>query len=217
MPWIDYVTSLEELDSQPAFIILYPSGLSGEFLASALTDSIDSIAKPTVEHKETGRTVYREFFNHALKNDSRICINTDELIYRVNVARNLFKGDHYVILAHPNDMSIKFINQYLNNRPLIEITMNNLISRKFAAKAAIAKIQSGVPLEGYLSRQPVANYQHFRHLQIEWTDLILDRPGEIFDVVQHFVGLSGDRARFEQAVMAYRKRNQDLIKEAHEI
>jgi len=217
MPWIDYVTSLEELDSQPAFIILYPSGLSGEFLASALTDSIDSIAKPRVEHKETGRTVYREFFNHALKNDYRIRINTDELIYRVNVAKNLFKGDHYVILAHPNDASIEFIDQYLNNRPLIEITMNNPISRKFAAKAAVAKIQSGVSLEGYLFRPPVTNYRHTRHLQIEWADLILDRPGEIFDVIQHFVGLSGDRAQFEQAVMAYRERNQDLIKEAHEI
>jgi hypothetical protein len=216
MPWVDYIKSLEDLNKQPAFIILYSSGASGEFLAVALTDSITTIAQPEVSTCDSGRTIYREFFAHELKKGTW-GINETELIYRANIARNLFKGEHYIILAHPRGDSLEFLKKYLTNIPLIEITMNNPVSYKFSARAAVAKIQSGTPLEYYNLRPPVSGYQHPKHLQVEWSDLILAHPGKTFDRIQNFIGLTGDRSIFEQRVTEYCERNQDLIKAANEV
>ena len=216
MPWTEYITSLEDLNDQPAFVIMYPPGLSGEFLASALADSIEAITQPPTENQDTGRTVYREFFAHELKKGPR-GVNWTELIYRANVARNLYRSDHYIILVHPDHFSLKFLREYLDRRPVIEITMNNPVSHRFAALAAVAKIQSGVPLSEYLFRLGTVGYHHPRHLQIEWQDLILNRPGEVFDQIQNFVGLTGDRAKFESNVAGYRERDLALIEQAHEV
>jgi hypothetical protein len=175
-----------------------------------------ALARAEVETQPTGRTIYREFFCHALKDGTSV-IDTEELIYRANVARNLFKGEYYIILAHPKKSSLNFIKQYLANLPLIEITIKDRIGYRFAGQAAWAKIQSGVPLNDYLSRSAVSDYQHPNHLHIEWSDLILDCPVETFDRIQEFVGLIGNKAQFEQSVTDYCERNKDLIELAREI
>jgi hypothetical protein len=220
MPLVEYIKSLEDLNDQSAFIILYRPGSSGEFLASALAESIDDITPPPTETKDNGSTIYREFFGHELKNKNNI-LNSTELIYRANVALNAFKSNHYIILVHPKYFTLKFLTDYLNKRPLIEIVMNNQVSRKFAESSVLIKIRNKLPAA---QQKPVnyqqsifSDYRHPLHLQIEWSDLILDRTSESFDLIQNFLGLTGNKEKFENCVAEYQERNRELIKQAYEI
>ena len=105
------LNSIEDLNNYPAVIILYPSGASGEFIAQALSESIDSIAKTHSHWENNNRVIYADFLGRSLNSGDRI-IELDKVIDRANWFLETATPGLSIILAHPEQPTLDFIKKY---------------------------------------------------------------------------------------------------------
>jgi hypothetical protein len=74
------INSVEELNQQPAVILLYPSGASGEFIAGALSESLLGFAKTQIEFENINRVKYLDFLGRSLNRFSRVSMYPNKTI-----------------------------------------------------------------------------------------------------------------------------------------
>lgn len=204
------LTTVDDLNHCSAAVIVYPSGASGEFIAWALGRSIPQIASVDAQWENNNRMIYMDFLGRNLNS------GFDELDHQtiVDYANNYIaraSGNFYLIIAHPTDSSLNFIQQHLSDLPLIEITVRDPYSMEFSKRAAVGKIHKGTTKNTYKDRPGNIPYRADQHLLVEWKDIILDRPAQEFVRISDFLGLTGSADRFVALVQDYVKRNQEYL------
>jgi hypothetical protein len=199
--------------------LIYPGGASGEFLASALVQTMPrmTLTRHTWYHDKKNRANFYDAFNKLLNGGYNI-IDNEEIINEVNmffyVNGNHIK-DFNVALVHPNPVGrIEWLSKYLPSAHALEITTKRFVSQKFRTLAANAKINypGRVPITPMESRwYHTSGFTGPNHLQVEWEDfLIKDVEGQ-FHRMEEFFGNTGDLVLYKELVTDYRARNQSLI------
>ena len=219
---------IEDLSQQPLILIMYYSGSSGEFLAHALSQSLNTVTHPKIEWENQTRCKVGDYFGRSLNGGSEV-INNDLVLERID---NFLKSavdikQYHIGLAHPYPAaSTEFIKKYLSDVPIIEITVNRDISKKFKFYAANLKIPTEirkiVTSKELLSTQPetltwTSVYQSNRHLYVEWSDLILLDSKSTFEKIKEFLNIDGDADKFLEMIDDYKERNTDLLRYINEI
>jgi hypothetical protein len=203
-------SAVNELNSCPAAIIVYSSGASGEFIAWALGQSVPVVADIDAKWENNNRIIYMDFLRRNL-NSGLNELNHQAILDCANRFVSKVTGDFYLIIAHPTDSSLSFIQQHLPAIPLIEITLVDPVSMNFSKRAAVGKIHKGVTKNSYDDRPSTIPYSAQRHLQVEWKDIILSNTAHEFERITNFLGLTGSAARFVELVDDYVKRNQEYL------
>jgi hypothetical protein len=207
------INSVEELNSQPAVILFYPSGSSGEFIAQALSESIPAFAKTTAHWENTSRVIYSDFLGRSLNSGDKI-IDPNKVIARANDYLENASPGYRIILAHPHTATSKFITEYLPDIPIIEITLFNNKSRRFSKAAAENKIPAAAVVGqniNYDTRPSVSGFRTKFQLFVEWEALLLTHCEYEFDRITEFLSVTGDYDHFNQMVAEYLERNRELI------
>jgi hypothetical protein len=205
-------STVDELNNCPASIIVYPSGASGEFIAWALGQSVPAIADINAEWENNNRIIYMDFLGRNL-NSGFDELNPQAILDCANRFVSRVTSDFYLIIAHPTDSSLAFIQQHLSNLPMIEITLKDPYSMEFSKRAAVGKIHKGTTANTYQDRPGTISYCAQRHLQVEWKDIILTNPRQEFERILKFLGLQGSADRFAFLVDDYVSRNQKYLNE----
>jgi hypothetical protein len=117
--------SIDQIKNLPIILIMYPAGASGEFLATALTESFPNIAKTNAYQEGPNRFKYLDVFDRILT--SGINFNKDDIIAGINnfFYQNNTQDQIMLGLAHPNMFNKQFIHNHLSMLPVIEITTKN--------------------------------------------------------------------------------------------
>jgi hypothetical protein len=204
------LNSIEEINNYPAVILMYPSGASGEFIAQALSDSIDSFAKTSSHWENNSRVIYSDFLGRSL-NSGDLVIDLDKVISRANWFLELSTPGMAVILAHSEVTTKNFIPKYLPNLPVVEIVVHCPKSKLFRKLAANAKIPRLNKKYDYDSDPAESSYHATKHIRIEWEDIILTNSQLEFKKITEFLNVIGDPNNFVQLVTDYRQRNQEII------
>lgn len=193
---------------------MYPSGASGEFIAQALSNSIDSFAKTPSHWENNNRVIYSDFLGRSL-NSGDITIELDKVVSRANWFLELSTPGTAVIIAHSENVTKNFIQQYLPDLPVVEIVIHQRKSRVFRKIAATTKIPKNFKVQGkiydYDSYPAESSYCARQHLRIEWENIILTSPQVEFKKITNFLNTIGDANHFEQLVLDYCQRNQEII------
>ena len=207
------INSVAELNSQPAVILLYPSGASGEFIAQALSESIPAFAKTEAHWENTSRVIYSDFLGRSLNSGDKI-IDPEKTVARANSYLETATTGHKIILAHPHTATGKFITEYLPDIPIVEVTIFNDRSRRFSKAAAENKIPA-VAVAGqtinYDTRPAVSSLRTRFQLYVEWENLLLTHSEYEFNRITEFLSVTGDSEHFKQMVKEYLERNRELI------
>ena len=195
--------SIDQIKNLPIVLIMYPAGASGEFLATALTESFPNIAKTNAHQEGPNRFKYLDVFDRTLT--SGIDFNKDDIIAGINnfLYQNNPQGQIMLGLAHPTMFNKQFIFNYLSMLPVIEITTKNEKSKKFMVKALGAKITHKVISdiqkrifyqykESYISNKDI--------LKIEWEELFLSDTTNQFTRIEEFLKLTGSVEEFRSLV-----------------
>lgn len=204
------LSKVNDLENYPAAIIVYPSGASGEFIAWALGKSIPQIAKVDAKWEDDNRVIYMDFLGRNL-NSGLEQLDNQKIIDHANNFILRTSGNFYLIIAHPTESSLNFIQQYLPKLPLIEITLLDPYSMEFSKRAAVGKIHKGTTNNTYKDRQGAMSYCAQQHLRVEWKDIILSNTIQEFDRITNFLGLEGSADNFVELVNDYVKRNQEYL------
>lgn len=195
---------------------MYPSGASGEFIAQALSNSIDSFAKTPSHWENDNRVIYADLLGRSL-NSGDLVIDIDKVISRANWFLELATPGQAVILAHSEATTKNFIPKYLPDLPVVEIVIHQPKSKMFRRLAANAKIPKEFLVPGrtydYDSYPAESSYHAKKHIRIEWEDIILNNPEEQFLKITEFLNVIGDSTNFNQLVTDYCQRNQTILEE----
>jgi hypothetical protein len=208
------IRSIDELNNYPAVILMYQSGASGEFLASAFAEAIPAFARGPYNTYANGTAIsYGDFLGHALKS-GYTTIDVDTVIANANFYLDRVAGARHIILAHP--ASSNFIKCHLPSLPVIEISTVTPKSNEFASLAAFKKIPKewANPLGTVARRRTrasVSGHTAEKHLLVEWEDLFLTQREHIFKQVTGFLNESGDFIKFNDLVTDYLQRNQEIL------
>jgi hypothetical protein len=214
---------IEELNQQPLILVMYHSGSSGEFFAHALSQSLNTVTHPEISWENHTRCKFGDFFGRSLNGGAEV-INNDLVIERIKqFFRSAIKIKQYHIgLSHPYPTaSIEFIKKYLPDIPIIEITVESNLSKKFKFYAANLKIppetRRFIPKEFSEDLAWPSVYQSKRHLYVEWSDLILLDTKSSFEKIKNFLNIDGNSDKFLELINDYKERNADLLRYINEI
>lgn len=213
------VKNVEVLKDFNIMPLVYPGGASGEFLASALIQTIPSmtLTRHTWYHDIENRANFYDVFNKLLNGGHNI-VDNEEIINEVNMFFYV-NGNHVkdfnIALVHPNPTSsIEWLSKYLPSAHTLEITTGRLVSQKFRNLAANAKINypGRVPITPTETRQYcTSGFTGPNHLQVEWEDLLIKDVEGQFRRMEEFFNTTGDLVLYKELVTDYQARNQSLI------
>lgn len=211
---VESVDALKNFNIMP---LVYPGGASGEFLASALVQTMPrmTLTRHTWYHNNESRANFYDVFNKLLNGGHNI-IDNEEIINEVNMFFYInHTKDFNIALVHPDPISsIEWLRKYLPEAHTLEITTRRPLSQKFRIAAANAKINypGRVPVTPVEGRwYTTSGFAGPNHLQIEWEDLLLQDVEGQFRRMEEFFGNTGDLALYKELVTDYRARNQSLI------
>lgn len=210
---VENVDVLKNFNIMP---LIYPGGASGEFLASALVQTMPrmTLTRHTWYSNNESRANFYDAFNKLLNGGHNI-IDNEEIINEVNMFFYV-NGNHLrdfnIALVHPTPRSsIEWLSKYLKDSHILEITTHKPRSKKFRTLAANAKIS-------YPGRKPIDGSSYSsswffgsHHLQVEWEDLLLTDVEGQFRRMEEFFGNTGDFVLYKELVTDYVARNQSLI------
>jgi hypothetical protein len=214
------INSVEELNQQPAVILLYPSGASGEFVAGALSESIPDFAKTQIEFENINRVKYLDFLGRSL-NSGDDPLDHQLIVDRANIFLNQCTPGQYLILAHGDRPAVDFIHAYLSCIPVIEIVIHKAKSKLFRQLAATEKIPKEFKRANRdydYSKMPSSTRETFhRHITVEWEDLLLTNTDQEYAKIVQFLNTSGSVDVFKTLLSEYLIRNQDYITQINAI
>lgn len=212
---IESVDALKNFNIMP---LIYPGGASGEFLASALVQTMPkmTLTRYTWYNNNQSRANFYDAFNKLL-NGGHTIIDNEEIINEVNMFFYV-NGNHLrdfnIALVHPTPYSsIEWLSTYLKDSRTLEITTKTPRSKRFRAAAANAKIiyPGRVPIDSNGSRYSESFFDGPNHLQMEWEDIFLNDIEGQFRRMETFFGDTGDYRLYKELVTDYIARNQSLI------
>jgi hypothetical protein len=226
------INSVDDLKQYSLVLVLYSTGASGEFVASALSQSMPAFAKTHEQWISKNRKTFADALGKTL-NGGWHCIDNKHVVRRFNSyleQSNTQSDSKHLILAHPDLASLEFIQSYLNHAPTIEIVTKNVASIKFRNISrnkvnyedyvAGGNNQHNNPLtpEQYKSFQndltlnpKTINYRAQQHLCVEWQDLMITDTAKTFNAVCEFLDCEGSVEIFKTLVEEYLDRNQDIL------
>jgi hypothetical protein len=210
------LNSMQELAHHSVVVVLYNSGASGEFVAHALSESIEEFSKTVMIWENKNRCKFQDFFGRSLNNGQ---IVEDLLIKRINLyfENIVTPGPWHMGIAHGQPEYIDFLQKYGHNWPVIEITTLHPVSKKFqhlARNEKLSDLKTLIPKKNFTCLD--MGFKVPNHLQIEWNDLLLADTKNTYNKIIEFLGAHGNPSRFQTMVDDYINKNQDLIKGAHE-
>ena len=212
---------VKDLSLQPINILMYVAGSSGEFLAWALSKCLTGFSYNDQAWENNSRVKYLDVLKRSL-NGGNPEIDPQTVVRRYNEYQSeSHPGTQHIAMAHPSEVVIDFIKQYLPTAPVLEITLNSQISKEFALKSVQEKInntdyinsgQAARPQGLELSMIKFENdyrprrYQSQKHLCIEWEDIIINDTLQQFTSIQEFFGTGGDATKFVSMITDYKSR-----------
>jgi hypothetical protein len=215
------LNSIKEISNHPVIVLLYKSGASGEFLSYALTESIDQFTKTTMSWENTNRCVVQDYFGRSLLYGP---ITEDVLLPRIDLFFKMSRcvGSKHMGLSHFQPHQLDFIKNYNTSWPVVEVTTLQPVSEKFQLLSRNSKISKKYITPNYNKNEKINNtttdmgIKLNRHLQIEWSDLLLTNTCATYSKILQFLDCTGNVDQFGIMVNDYVSRNQDLIKIAYE-
>lgn len=210
--------SVKNLGGQPVVILLYNAGASGEFIAHALSETIDQFSKTPALWENQSRCKFGDYFGRTLTCGPII---NEVLLQRVNLYYDNLKDlkAWHLGLAHCESVYLDFILEHGSAWPVIEITTNMPTSQKFQALARNSKIPQEFLNQPRLPGATRPNTKQLawkKHLAVEWSELIMTDTIHCYSKIVEFLGGNGNTDGFVDMVQNYKMRNQDLIKELDE-
>jgi hypothetical protein len=210
---VESVDALKNFNIMP---LIYPPGASGDFLASALVQTMTRITltRYTWYNDNESRANFYDAFNKLLNGGHQV-IDDEEIINEVNMFFYV-NGNHLrdfnIALVHPMPTSsIDWVLAHLRDSHVLEITTHKPKSQRFSVLAGNAKIH-------YPGRKPIKVSKHKQsyfegpnHLRVEWEDFLLTDVEGQFHRMEEFFGNTGDLVLYKELVTDYRARNQSLI------
>jgi hypothetical protein len=213
------ISSVDQLVQLPIVVVFYRSGSSGEFLSYAIGKTFDGMTQTSQFWENNNRCKYFDIFDRNL-NSGFAVIDPADIVRNVNryLEKNNSTETTHIATAHAHPATVEFLKRHLSKAPVVEIVMNNPLSKKFTALATYNKITHKIlePNKFPLMISGHSGESFERHLQIEWEDLIMTSTESVFQEISNFIGHTGDVAAFCSCVEDYRNRNLDLIKQANE-
>lgn len=214
------INFIEELNQQSAVILLYPSGASGEFIATSLSESIPSFTKTQIEFENVNRVKYLDFLGRSLNSGDNL-LNHNLIVKRANVFLDQCIPGTHLILAHGDQPAIDFIHNYLSSIPVIEIVVHKARSKLFRHLAATEKIPKEFKRPGknydYINMRPSTGETFHKHITVEWEDLLLSNTNQEYAKIVKFLGTSGSIEVFNTLLADYLIRNQNYISQVNAI
>jgi hypothetical protein len=222
------ISSITELENYSTVILLYYTGSSGEFVASALSQCINEFASPSSAWLGKNRVTFADALGKTL-NGGWHTIQVDDAVRRFNeYMESKSSSDTHLILAHPDNASINFIKKYLNFVPVIEITTQRQLSRKFRelaqSKVSYSDFVNGgdnqlfdnLSKEQYITKTSTIHntpkhYRATRHLCVEWEKLLVTDVESTFNSIINFLNCTGSNEQFKKLAKEYLDRNQDIL------
>lgn len=222
------ISQVSDLKNYSIVILMYATGSSGEFVASALVNSIPGFAKTQEEWISHNRKNFADALGKTL-NGGWKHIDNQDVVKRFNWYLEFNRLDNelmHLALSHPDLPSLEFIQQHLNHAPMIEIQTEHTVSMQFKNLS-----QSKVTYQDYVNGGDNANfgmsYEQYKlqethsprpieylapqHLKIEWESLMLSDTARTFDKICQFLNCSGSVEIFKSKVLEYLDRNQDIL------
>lgn len=209
------VTSLEDIKKYNLVFVLYPSGSSGEFLASALTSTVDNTAQPKSSWEADNRVKFADCLGRSLnatpdEPPEQLVVNRFNLhLMNTDTSDNRMS----IALAHVHDVGVRYILEHFSHAPIIEITTNDHVSQKFRNLASWKKI--GIKIYNAFMHKD-CRHTYPRHLKVNWSDLFLTNTAPEYQRILDFLNTTGNSDAFQTAVKDYCERNQELITQAYE-
>lgn len=226
------INSVDDLKQYSLVLVLYSTGASGEFIASALTQSIPEFARTREQWISHNRKTFADALGKTL-NGGWHDINNQDVVQRFNLYLSQINDTptaKHLTLAHPDPASLEFIQNYLSHVPTVEIVTNNPVSIKFRnisrGKVSYDDYVTGgdnqhnqaLTLEQYKSFQNdqtlnprSIDYRAQQHLDVEWQDLMLTDTTKTFNAICEFLNSEGSVKIFKNMVEEYLDRNQDIL------
>ena len=212
---VESVDALKNFNIMP---LIYPSGASGEFLASALVQTMPrmTLTRYTWYNTNESRANFYDVFSKLLNGghqviDDKEIINATNMFFYVN-------GNHLrdfnIALVHPQPTSsIDWLLRHLRDSYVLEIIIHKPRSRRFSVLAANAKINypGRIPININKHRQSQSYFEGPNHLRVEWEDFLLTDVEGQFHRMEEFFGTTGDLKLYKELVTDYWARNQSLI------
>ena len=211
------VTELHKLDHLPVVLLVYESGSSGEFLAAALSQSLEGFYQAEIKWENNWRCLFQDSFGRALSwghhvIDYKLLLrNFDHVLMTTTVI-----DQHYIVTVHPRPVaSMDFVLEYLSSRPMIKITCQNKMSKQFRKLSCFYKLKGWD--RDINNRLNLENEQgwvtQFTNpaIEVEWQDIVLNHPKREFERIQEFLGQQGNWEVFSQMLQDYVARNQEIL------
>jgi hypothetical protein len=226
------INNVDDLKQYSLVLLLYSTGASGEFLASALTQSMPDFAKTREQWISHNRKTFADALGKTL-NGGWHDINNQDVVRRFNLYLDQISDSStakHLVLAHPESASLKFIQNYLSHVPTVEIVTNHPVSIKFRNisrnKVSYKDYVTGgdnrhnrtLTPEQYKSFQNdqslnprSVDYRAQQHLYVEWQDLMITDTAKTFNAICEFLNSEGSVEIFKNMVEEYLDRNQDIL------
>jgi hypothetical protein len=196
---------------------MYGSGLSGEFITWALSQSLDNFAVGE-NHWEGARFKYTDAIGRSMYGgDSVIKVNEVLDRYRMFNENQSQAGEKHFVMLHPDPQNIQFVRENFNTCPMIEIVNRKLSSQTFQHLGRQKITQDDIKNSGAsfipnFGLKPYRKvYNALDHLEIEWEDLILTNTNQVLENVSKFVDGLIDVSIFNRLLNDYKKRNQSYL------
>lgn len=215
MQGLPVLSSADEIALQKVAVLLYPSGASGEFLGYALTESFPAFTKTHQHWENVSRCKFFDFFNRCLTSGFNP-VPPEEVVAGINLyqSKNTL-ADISMGLCHIDKPSLSFLRQWCKSFPTIEIVTRKDISKSFRVLAEQSKI-SAEDRNGRESDSRHYTHSYYfcpRHLEVEWSDILLTDTANTFKAIENFLGMAGSIDTFQSMVADYLKRNEKIFAE----
>ena len=201
-------------------ILLYQSGLSGEFLGWLLSECLTDFSVGENYWEDNGRYKYVDALGRTLMGGGPI-VSQSKLNERIQNYQHNQTGDgtRHIVLAHPDPIYVDFLRVHLSNAPVVEIVSRNYSSQIFQFLARNSKITATDLADSIHNhnREPLSIKEHFsrysakKHLEIEWSDLILNNTKQSVKSIAEFLNSDINLSKFSAMLNDYKQRNRDLI------
>lgn len=210
---ISDINDLKDFNIMP---LIYPGGASGEFFASALSQTMPrvTLSRSSFYDNIPNRVNFYDIFNKHL-GGGHLDIDNETILDEVNMFYYVNSGtikDFNIALVHPQPPgSISWLLENLRNSYTLEIITKNLRSRRFRTLATNMKVN--FPDRPFIdgSRYVLSEFSGPHHLRLEWEELLLTDVEGQFRKVEEFLDDTGDFKLYKELVTEYVARNQSLI------
>lgn len=205
------IESISQTQNFNILFIAYKAGSSGEFLASALTESFSCFSK-TPSTYNNSRYIFFDFFFRGLMGN--IELTEEEIVNRINsyLSRNKDIRPWQIGLMHPNTNVQEFVERFLKPRAVIQIDTRNHVADNFQKIAAVQKIPNNFRHSGKVTEFRFKNYIVF-----DWYSCMLGDEANLlsfFDQVQTILNNSGNYDIFKEKIDLYLNDNRSIIESA---